>query len=68
MRQILALLFLAIIIFISCKIGFRTKEKQLNMESETKNLTIAAVDRFNAAFNKHDVDAVMKAMTEDCIF
>lgn len=30
--------------------------------------TRAAVARFNAAFNQHDVDGVMAAMTEDCIF
>jgi ketosteroid isomerase-like protein len=30
--------------------------------------TIAAVERFNEAFNRHDVNAVMAAMTEDCIF
>lgn len=30
--------------------------------------TLAAVERFNAAFNRHDVDAVMAAMTEDCAF
>jgi ketosteroid isomerase-like protein len=30
--------------------------------------TRAAVDRFNEAFNRHDVDAVMAAMTEDCVF
>jgi ketosteroid isomerase-like protein len=30
--------------------------------------TIAAVDRFNEAFNAHDVDAVMAAMTDDCVF
>jgi ketosteroid isomerase-like protein len=30
--------------------------------------TRAAVDRFNEAFNRHDVDAVMAAMTDDCIF
>jgi ketosteroid isomerase-like protein len=27
-----------------------------------------AVDRFNDAFNEHDVDAVMAAMTDDCVF
>lgn len=26
------------------------------------------VDRFNEAFNRHDVDAVMALMTEDCVF
>ena len=30
--------------------------------------TLAAVDRFNEAFNRHDVDAVMAAMTDDCVF
>jgi ketosteroid isomerase-like protein len=30
--------------------------------------TIAAVERFNEAFNRHDVDAVMAAMTDDCVF
>ena len=30
--------------------------------------TLAVVERFNEAFNRHDVDAVMAAMTEDCVF
>ncbi len=30
--------------------------------------TLAAVTRFNDAFNSHDVDAVMAAMTTDCLF
>lgn len=30
--------------------------------------TLAAIDRFNDAFNRHDVDAVMAAMTDDCVF
>jgi ketosteroid isomerase-like protein len=28
----------------------------------------AVVDRFNEAFNRHDVDAIMSAMTDDCAF
>ena len=35
---------------------------------EGKSETLAAVHRFNEAFNRHDVDAVMRAMTEDCVF
>ncbi len=31
-------------------------------------LTIEAIDRFNEAFNRHDVDAVMNSMTDDCVF
>ncbi len=30
--------------------------------------TIAAVDAFNEAFNRHDVDAIMALMTDDCAF
>jgi len=37
------------------------------MADETK-ATLEAVDRFNDAFNRHDVDAVMAAMTDDCVF
>lgn len=31
-------------------------------------VTLATVHRFNEAFNRHDVDAVMALMTEDCVF
>jgi ketosteroid isomerase-like protein len=34
----------------------------------TEDETVAAVERFNDAFNAHDVDAVMACMTEDCVF
>ena len=30
--------------------------------------TIAAIERFNEAFSRHDVDGVMAAMTDDCVF
>jgi ketosteroid isomerase-like protein len=30
--------------------------------------TLEAVERFNDAFNRHDVDAAMAAMTDDCVF
>lgn len=30
--------------------------------------TIAAIERFNEAFNRHDVDAIMAQMTDDCVF
>ncbi len=30
--------------------------------------TRAAIERFNAAFNGHDLDGVMAAMTDDCLF
>ena len=30
--------------------------------------TLATIERFNDAFNRHDVDAIMSLMTEDCAF
>ena len=30
--------------------------------------TLEAVARFNAAFDNYDVDGVMAAMTDDCVF
>jgi ketosteroid isomerase-like protein len=38
------------------------------LEDEQTTATAAAVARFNAAFDRHDVDGVMAAMTEDCVF
>ncbi len=38
------------------------------LQDEVTAATIAAIDRFNEAFNRHDVDAVMAAMTDDCLF
>lgn len=35
---------------------------------ELTSSTVSAVNRFNAAVNQQDVDAVMAAMTDDCIF
>lgn len=37
-------------------------------QDATTAATRAAVERFNAAFNRHDVDAVMASMTDDCVF
>jgi ketosteroid isomerase-like protein len=31
-------------------------------------MTVATIEQFNAALNRHDVDAVMALMTNDCIF
>ena len=32
------------------------------------NATLASVERFNEAFNRHDVDGIMALMTDDCVF
>ena len=36
--------------------------------SQLTDSTIDTVNRFNEAFNRHDVDAIMALMTEDCVF
>jgi len=36
-------------------------------DRETQD-TIDVVQRFNDAYNEHDVDAVMTLMTDDCVF
>lgn len=38
------------------------------MTDKQQEETLAAIQRFNDAFNRHDVDGVMAAMTEDCVF
>ena len=30
--------------------------------------TLEVVEQFNAAFNRHDVDEIMRWMTDDCVF
>jgi len=30
--------------------------------------TLMTIERFNEAFGRHDVDGVMRAMTDDCVF
>lgn len=36
--------------------------------NSTAEATLAAVQRFTEAFNRQDVDAVMAAMTDNCVF
>jgi ketosteroid isomerase-like protein len=37
-------------------------------EDRLTKATLEAMERFNDAFNRHDIDAVMAAMTDDCVF
>jgi ketosteroid isomerase-like protein len=37
-------------------------------EDRLTKATLEAMQRFNDAFNRHDIDAVMAAMTDDCVF
>src|SRR5690606_41540363 len=38
------------------------------VERMSGDATLAAIERFNAAFNRQDIDATMAAMTDDPIF
>ena len=40
---------------------------QQQLESQTA-ATLAVVEAFNEAFNRHDVATIMRAMTDDCVF
>jgi len=72
MKQVLRPFIVILFLLTSCKVNQGKKEIKTNMSAETQNAstsaTLAAVETFNTAFNRHDVDAVMNAMTEDCVF
>jgi len=38
------------------------------MDRDKTVATLEAVRRFNEVFNRHDIDAAMAVMTEDCLF
>ncbi len=38
------------------------------MTDTTTRETLATIERFNEAFSRHDVDAVMALFTDDCVF
>lgn len=68
-------LSLALLMFVvpSCKTGAYNNKIQdyKNMNTIDKNMSansLAVVEKFNAAFNRHNVDEVMDLMTGDCIF
>src|SRR5260370_2774052 len=46
----------------------RGKEKEIMQEVAQTTSTIEVINQFNDAFNRHDVQAVMALMTEDCVF
>ena len=37
-------------------------------EAKANEITPAFLDAFADAWNRHDVDAIMSAMTDDCVF
>lgn len=41
---------------------------QADVHEDRTAVTLATIDSFNLAFDRHDVDAIMALMTEDCVF
>jgi ketosteroid isomerase-like protein len=41
---------------------------QTEIQDPTTEATLAAINRFNEAFNRRDVDAIMRLMSQDCVF
>lgn len=66
MKWIIALIILAGSIWLITKIIAMNRDMPSKRVDE--NITRSTVDSFNAAFNRHDVDAVMNWMTENCVF
>ena len=42
--------------------------EQLPDDAGQTERTRVTIERFNDAFNRHDVDAIMALMTDDCVF
>ncbi|MGH9173796.1 MAG: nuclear transport factor 2 family protein [Vicinamibacterales bacterium] len=38
------------------------------IEQDATAVTLKVIEHFNDVFNRHDVDAIMAAMTDDCVF
>ena len=52
---------------VACLGDERSVSSKVTLDPVTQN-TRAVVERFNEAFNRHDVDAIMQCMTADCVF
>ena len=44
------------------------EDVQMPGEAKANEITPAFLDAFADAWNRHDVDAIMSAMTDDCVF
>jgi ketosteroid isomerase-like protein len=42
--------------------------RAITPEDTVTEATLRTVERFNEAFNRHDVDGIMSLMTADCVF
>ncbi len=71
MKHLIKLLIAVFLILFSCKTNSGNNQTKPVMATETEmnaKQTMAAVENFNAAINRHEINAVMNAMTDDCVF
>jgi len=71
MKHLIQPLTAVFIFLLSCKTNSGNNQTGPVMTTETEmstKQTLAAVENFNAAINRHDINAVMNAMTDDCVF
>ena len=66
MRIIILFISLQIVLLISCSHSDNLPGEN-KMDLETQN-TLDVINKFNKAFNSHDVVGIMNLMTNDCIF
>jgi len=66
MKFLIAMLGLAIVTLGINQITMTNKA--MAEDNSGKNSTKIVIEKFNAAFNHQNVDAVMRLMTEDCVF
>jgi len=63
----LTFIFLCSFYIISCNQRENSKDQGDKMNSQTQS-TLEIVNKFNEAFNRHNVDEIMSLMTEDVVF
>lgn len=65
--KVLIFIVAAHLILINCKSNEDKNKENDKMDSQTV-ATLETINKFNDAFNRHDVDEIMSLMTEDVVF
>lgn len=63
----LTTIFICSLFILNCSQNNNSKKTGDTMDSQTQK-TLETVNKFNEAFNKHNVDEIMSLMTDDVVF
>jgi ketosteroid isomerase-like protein len=70
-RHVSFIVSVALLLFTSAA-GWKAHDTAMSSEQKTRSneeeATCGAIDRFNAAFNRHDADALALLLTDDTVF